>query len=147
MALQPKKMKFAKHHKSKRKGVARRGTTLSYGSFGLVAMGTKWITARQIEAARMAMARSLKKKGKIWIRIFPYQPITSKGSEADMGGGKGKVITYAFPIRPGRVIFELGDMTEEKAREVLRRAAKKMPIKTKFIIKKDNQKSDEQKKD
>jgi len=96
-------------------------------------MGTKWITAQQIEAARLAIIRNLKKKGKLWIRIFPTKPITSKGSEAAMGGGKGKVIHYAFPIKPGRVILELEGVEEEKAREVLEKAAAKFPIKTKFI--------------
>lgn len=131
--LQPKKMKYAKWQKGRSKGLARRGTELAFGSFGLKSMGTKWITARQIEAARLAIIRSLKKKGKLWFRIFPYKPITSKGAEAPMGAGKGKVDHYVFPIRPGRIIFELDGVDEEKARDSLRKAAAKLPIKTKFI--------------
>ena len=133
MALQPKKMKYAKTQKGRSKGMAQRGTELAFGSYGLKSLGTKWITARQLDAARLAMVRSLKKKGKMWIRIFPDKPITSKGSEADMGGGKGKVVGYAFPIRPGRIIFELDEVGEEKAKEVLKRASAKLPIKTKFV--------------
>jgi large subunit ribosomal protein L16 len=131
--LQPKKMKHAKWHKGRSKGVARRGTELAFGSFGLKSMGTKWITARQIEASRLAIVRTLKKKGRLWIRIFPHKPVTTKGVEVPMGGGKGKVSHYVFPIRPGRVVFELEGVSEEKAKEALKKAAAKLPIKTKFI--------------
>ena len=133
MPLQPRKMKYAKWQKGRSKGIAVRGTELSFGSFGLKALETRWITAQQIEAVRLAISRALKKKVKMWIRIFPYKPITSKGSESDMGGGKGKVIHYAFPVRPGRVIVEIGEMEEAIAKQVLKKAAAKLPIKTKFI--------------
>ena len=126
-------MKHVKWHKGKSKGVARRGTELAFGSFGLKSMGTKWITARQIEAARLAIVRTLKKKGKLWIRIFPHKPVTTKGVEVPMGGGKGKVSHYVFPIRPGRIIFEMEGVDEEKAKEALRKAGTKLPIKTRFI--------------
>lgn len=131
--LQPKKSKHAKWHKGKSKGVAHRGTKLAFGSYGLKSMGTKWITSRQIEAGRLAIVRTLKKKGKLWIRIFPHKPVTTKGAEAPMGGGKGKISHYVFPIRPGRVIFELEGIDEEKAKQALKKAAAKLPIKTKFI--------------
>ena len=133
MALQPRKMKYAKWQKGHSKGIAMRGTELSFGSFGLKSLETKWITVQQIEAARLAVSRALKKKVKLWIRIFPHKPITSKGSESDMGGGKGKVIHYVFPVKPGRIIFELGEMEEETAKQVLKKAAAKLPIKTRFI--------------
>lgn len=133
--LQPKKTKYAKWQRGKSKGVASRGNELSFGSFGLKSLGTKWVSSYQIEAARMTIIRALKKKGRLWIRIFPFKPITIKGTETGMGGGKGKVEFYAFPVTPGRVLFEIEGVDEEKAREVLRKAATKLPIKTKFIKK------------
>lgn len=131
--LQPKKMKYKKHQKGRSKGVARRGTTLAFGSYGIKAMGTKWITARQLEAARLAIARLLKRRGKVWLRIFPDKPVTSKGVEVPMGGGKGSVSHYAYPIRPGRIIFEIDGVEEEVARKALKIASSKLPIKTKFV--------------
>lgn len=131
--LEPKKIKHPKWHKGRSKGIARRGTELAFGSFGLKSMGTRWITSRQIEAARLTIVRTLKRKGKLWIRIFPQKPITTKGVEAPMGGGKGKASHYVFPIRPGRIILELEGIKEEKAREALKKAAAKLPIKTKFV--------------
>ena len=130
----PKKVK----HRKWRKGIVRaaiesRGTELAFGSFGLMAMEAKWISARQIEAARRAVIRYLKKGGKFWIRIFPDKPVTKKGTEVPMGGGKGGVDHYAFPIRPGRIIFELEGVKEDVAREAFGTAADKLPIKTKFI--------------
>ena len=133
--LQPKKMKYKKWQKGRSRGIARRGTTVAFGSYGLKSMGTKWITGRQLEAARLAMARLLKKRGKVWIRIFPDKPITSKGVEVPMGGGKGSVSHYVFPVRPGKVIFEIEGVDEEVAQEALKRAGSKLPIKTKFIKK------------
>jgi len=135
--LQPKKMKHRKWHKGRSKGVSRRGVELSYGSFGLKALETKWITAAQLEACRKAMARLLKKKGKLWLKIFPYKPITAKGSEVPMGGGKGNVSHYVFPITPGRIIFELDGVDEEMARAAFKKSADKLPIKTRFIKKED----------
>lgn len=133
--LFPKKVKHRKWHKGRRrgKGLETRGTELSFGSFGLKAQEAKWLTARQIEAARRAIIRYLKKGGKLWIRIFPDKPITQKGTEVPMGGGKGSVDHYAFPIKPGRILFELEGIKEEMAREAFRIAADKLPIKTKFI--------------
>jgi len=133
--LYPKKVKHRKWHKGRRRqrDVETRGTELAFGSFGLKAMENKWITARQIEAARRAVIRYLKKGGKFWIRIFPYKPVTKKGTEVPMGGGKGSVDHYAFPIKPGRVMFELEGISEEMAKEAFLRAADKLPIKTKFI--------------
>jgi len=129
----PKKIKHRKWRKGRSKGIERRGTELSFGSYGLKVLEKKWITARQIEAARRAIIRYLRKGGKLWIRIFPDKPITKKGTEVPMGGGKGSVEYYAFPIKPGRIIFELEGIKEEMAKEAFRKAADKLPIKTKFI--------------
>ena len=131
--LMPKKIKHRKWRKGRSKGIERRGTELSFGSYGLKVLEKKWITARQIEAARRAIIRYLRKGGKLWIRIFPDKPITKKGTEVPMGGGKGSVEYYAFPIKPGRIIFELEGIKEEMAKEAFRKAADKLPIKTKFI--------------
>jgi len=133
--LMPKRVKYKKMQKGRSKGIERRGTELTFGSYGLKSLETCWISARQIEAARRAILRYLKKGGKLWIRIFPQKPITSKGTEFSMGGGKGAVSHYAFPIKPGRIIFELEGIKEEVARQALKIAADKLPIKTKFIIK------------
>jgi len=119
--------------KGRSKGVETRGTTLAFGSFGLKSMDTKWIAARQIEAARRAIIRYLKKGGKLWIRIFPDKPVTSKGTEVPMGGGKGSVSHYVFPVKPGRIIFELAGVDEETAKEAFKKASAKLPIKTKFV--------------
>lgn len=131
--LIPKKVKYRKGMQGRSKGVSTRGTELAFGSFGLKSLGTCWITSRQIEAARRAIIRYLKKGGKLWIRIFPQKPVTTKGTEIPMGGGKGKVSHYVFPIKPGRIIFEVTGIPEREAREAFRRAGDKLPIKTKFI--------------
>lgn len=131
--LMPKRVKYKKMQKGRSKGIEQRGTELTFGSYGLKSLETCWISARQIEAARRAILRYLKKGGKLWIRIFPQKPITSKGTEFSMGGGKGAVSHYAFPIKPGRIIFELEGIKEEMAEEALKIAADKLPIKTKFI--------------
>jgi len=131
--LMPKKVKHRKWRKRSPKGIETRSTELAFGSYGLKSMGTKWITSRQIEAARRAIIRYLRKGGKLWIRIFPDKPVTKKGTEVPMGGGKGSVDHYVFPIRPGRIIFELEGIPEEKAKEAFRKASDKLPIKTKFI--------------
>jgi len=133
--LMPKKVKHRKWRKGVSKGIETRATELAFGSFGLKSLGTRWISARQIEAARRMILRYLKKGGKLWIRIFPDKPITRKGTEVPMGGGKGSVEFYAFPIKPGRIIFELEGVKEEVAREALEKAADKLPVKTKFIKK------------
>lgn len=129
----PKKVKHRKWMRGRSKGVATRGAELVFGSFGLKSLGTRWITSRQIEAARRTIIKYLKKGGKLWIRIFPQKPVTTKGTEVPMGGGKGKVSHYVFPIRPGRVIFEIEGITEKEAREAFRKAGDKLPVKTKFI--------------
>ena len=131
--LQPRRVKYKKMQKGRSKGIEQRGTELTFGSYGLKSLETCWISARQIEAARRAILRFFKKGGKLWIRIFPQKPITSKGTEFSMGGGKGAVSHYAFPIKPGRIIFELEGIKEEMAEEALKIAADKLPIKTKFI--------------
>ena len=135
--LMPKKIKHRKWHKGRSKGVETRGTDLNFGSFGLKSMGTKWISARQIESARRYILRYMKKGGKIWVRIFPDKPVTSKGGEVPLGGGKGPVDHYVFAIKPGRMIFEIDGLKEDVAREALKGASMKLPIKTKFV-KRDN---------
>jgi len=133
--LSPKKVKHRKWQKGTRrgKGKATRGTKLSFGSFGLKIMEECWLTARQIESARRAMTRYVQRGGKIWIRVFPDKPVTKKGIEVPMGGGKGSVDHYVMPIKPGRIIFEMDGISEEMAKEAMRRASHKLPIKTKFI--------------
>jgi large subunit ribosomal protein L16 len=133
--LHPKKVKHRKWHKGVSKGRESRGVEIAFGEFGLKVTETKWITSRQIEAARRAIIRYLKKGGKLWIRIFPDKPITSKGVEVPMGGGKGSVDQYVFPAKPGRIIFELAGIDEAKAKEAFKKAGDKLPIKTKFIKK------------
>lgn len=134
--LMPRKVKHRKWRKGVSKGIERRATELAFGSYGLKALGSRWISARQIEAARRAIIRYLKKGGKLWVRIFPAKPVTRKGTEVPMGGGKGSVEFYVFPIKPGRIIFELEGVKEEVAREALEKAAAKLPVKTKFIKRK-----------
>jgi len=129
----PKKVKHRKWHKGVSRGIDTRSTQIAFGSYALKSLGTKWITGRQIEAARRAIIRYLKKGGKLWIRIFPDKPITRKGTEVPMGGGKGSVEFYVFPIRPGRIIFELEGVSEDIAKEAFKKATDKLPIKTKFI--------------
>jgi len=131
--LMPKKVKYRKSQKGRSKGVETRANKLAFGTFGLKSLDTRWLSARQIEAARRAIIRYLRKGGKLWVRIFPDKPITKKGTEVPMGGGKGSVDYYAFPIKPGRIIFELDGVKEEIARVAFRRAADKLPIKTKFV--------------
>ncbi len=136
--LMPKKVKHRKWHKGRgrnRSAIETRATELNFGSFGLKGMGTKWLTARQLEAARRHIIRYLKKGGKLWIRVFPDKPVTFKGSEVGMGGGKGGVDHYVYPIKPGRIIFELDGIKEDMAKEALEGAGNKLPIKTKFVKK------------
>ena len=133
--LMPKKVKHRKWHKgrARNKGVESRGAQVAFGSFGLKVLESRWITARQIEAARRASIRYLRKGGKLWIRIFPNKPVTSTGTEIPMGGGKGSVDHYVFSVKPGRIIFEIDGLEEKTAQEAFRRAAEKLPIKTKFV--------------
>lgn len=133
--LMPKKVKHRKWHKGRSRGkrIATQKTTLAFGSVGLKAMTESWVSARQIEAARRAMTRHVKRGGKIWIRIFPDHPITSKGAEMPMGKGKGAVDHYIVNVRPGTIMFEMGGVTEAIAREALSLAAYKLPVKTKIV--------------
>ncbi len=132
--LQPKRTKYRKAFRGKRTGVATRGNTISFGSFGLQAMEAAWVTSRQIEAARRAMAHYTQRGGRIWIRIFPDKPITKHPAEARMGSGKGDVEGYVAVVKPGQLIFEMGAVTKEVAEEALRLASHKLPLSTKFIL-------------
>jgi large subunit ribosomal protein L16 len=135
--LQPKRTKHRKAHKGRIKGNAQRGATVAFGSFGLKALEPKWITNRQIEAARQAMTRHMKREGNVWIRIFPDKPITRKPLEVRMGKGKGNLEFYAAVVKPGRIMFELDGVPMKIAQEALLLAAQKLPIKTKFVVRPD----------
>ena len=135
--LQPKKTKFRRSQKGKMKGFSVRGSNLAFGSFGLKAMQQTWITQKQIEAARQAMTRYMKREGQIWIRIFPDKPVTSKPAEVRMGKGKGDPEGFVAPVKPGRIILEAEGVSKRVAHEALRLAAQKLPIKTKFVIRRD----------
>lgn len=135
--LMPKRVKHRKQQKGNMKGKATRGNFIAYGEFGLQATECGWITARQIEAARIAMNRYIKRGGKMWIKIFPDKPITEKPAETRMGSGKGSVEYWVAVVKPGRVLFELAGVDEEKAREAMRLASHKLPISTKFVTRKD----------
>ncbi len=131
--LMPSKVKFRKQRRGRRKGKAMTGSSLSFGEFGLKALDCGWLTARQIEASRIAMTRFIKRGGKIWIRIFPDKPITKKPTEVRMGKGKGSPEAWVAVIKPGRLLFEMEGVPETIAREAMRLAAHKLPIKTKFV--------------
>jgi large subunit ribosomal protein L16 len=133
--LMPKKIKHRKQMKGRMRGKAQRGNTIAFGSFALKSMDASWITSRQIESARRAMTRYIQRGGKIWIRIFPDKPITSKPAEVPMGSGKGSLDHFSAVVRPGKIIFEMGGIDEKVAREAMRLASHKLPIKTKFIVK------------
>lgn len=133
--LQPKKLKYRKQFRGKMKGSASRGTTLAFGDYGLKSLGRGWLSAKQLEAARIAASHYTKREGKLWIRIFPDKPVTFKGLGAHMGGGKGEVDKYVAVITPGRVIFELAGVSKEVGKEAMMRAGTKLPFKTKFIFK------------
>ena len=135
--LQPKRTKYRKMQKGRMKGNAQRGYEIAFGSFGLKALEQTFITGRQIEAARQALTRHMKREGQIWIRIFPDKPITKKQTEVRMGKGKGAVEYYVAPVTPGRILFEADGIPLEIAREGMRLAAQKLPIKTKFVIRPD----------
>ncbi len=135
--LQPKKTKYRKQQKGKMKGNAQRGHELAYGSFGIKSLESAWITGRQIEAARQAVTRYMKREGQIWIKIFPDKPVTKKPAEVRMGKGKGAPEYFVAPITPGRILFEAEGVPLAIAKEALRLAAQKLPVKTKFIVRKD----------
>lgn len=135
--LMPKRVKYRRVHRGRLTGKATRGTTISNGSYGLVALEPAWITSNQIEAARIAMTRYIRRGGQVWIKIFPDKPITEKPAETRMGSGKGSPEYWVAVVKPGRVMFELGGVSEETAREALRLASNKLPIKCKFVAKEE----------
>jgi len=137
--LLPKRVKYRRVHRGRLKGKARRGNFIAYGDFGLVATEPAWITSNQIEAARIAMTRHIKRGGQVWIKIFPDKPITEKPAETRMGSGKGSPEYWVAVVKPGRVLFEIGGVNEELAREAMRLAMHKLPIKCKFTRKTDEQ--------
>ena len=132
---QPKRVKYRKSHKGHRRGKAQAGNTVAFGEFGLQAQDAAWLTSRQIEAARRAMTRYVRRGGKIWIRIFPDKPVTAKPAETRMGSGKGSVDHWVAVVKPGRVLFEMGGVAEDVAKGAMRLAAYKLPIKTGFVVK------------
>ena len=135
--LMPRKVKHRKQHRGRTKGVAKGATTVSYGDYGIMALEPGWITARQIEAARIAMTRHIKRGGKVWINIFPDKPITKKPAETRMGSGKGNPEEWVAVVKPGRIMFEIDGVSEEVAREALRLAQHKLPIKTRIVSRAD----------
>ena len=135
--LQPKRQKYRKQHKGRNQGLAYKGSTISFGSFALKSMEYSRITSRQIEAARIALTRNMKREGKVWIRIFPDKPITSKPAEVRMGKGKGAVDHYVCEVQPGRILFEIEGVSEELAHESLRLAAQKLPVTCKSVTRFD----------
>ncbi len=135
--LQPKKLKYRKQQKGRMKGISWRGSELAFGSFGIKSLDTKWVTARQIEAARQAITRYMKRQGKVWIRIFPDKPVTKKPAEVRMGKGKGDIDQYVARVTPGRILFEIEGVSKEIAQEALRLGAQKLPVRTKFIVRRD----------
>ncbi|MEN8136847.1 MAG: 50S ribosomal protein L16 [Bacteroidota bacterium] len=135
--LQPKRTKFRKMQKGRMKGLSQRGSTLSNGMFGIKALQGSWMTARQIEAARIAATRHMKREGQLWIKIFPDKPVTKKPLEVRMGKGKGNPELFVAVVKPGRILFEVGGVPMEVAKEALRLAAQKLPVTTKFVVARD----------
>jgi large subunit ribosomal protein L16 len=131
--LMPKRVKYRKIHRGRRRGVASRGNQVSFGDFGLQALGPAWLSSRQIEAARRAIVRYLRRGGKLWIRVFPDHPVTARPAETRMGGGKGAVEFWAAVVRPGLMLFEIAGVNETEAREAMRLASQKLPIPTQFV--------------
>ncbi len=142
MPVMPKRTKYRKMQKGRNRGKATRGNVVNEGQYGLQTLDAGLITANQIEAARIAMTRYIKRGGKVWIKIFPNKPISKKPAETRMGKGKGAVEYWVAPVKPGRILFELADVTEDVAREALRLAAHKLPVKTKFVARENNQGGD-----
>lgn len=136
--LMPKRVKYRKAHRGSRAGMACRAVRVDFGQFGLQALGRAWITTKQIEAARIALTRHTKRKGKVWIRVYPDKPITKKPAETRMGKGKGPVETWVAVVRPGNVLFEMDGVAESLARESLRLASTKLPISTRFITRRSS---------
>lgn len=137
--LMPKRVKYRRVHRGRMKGKATRGNTVTYGEFGLQALEPTWITSNQIEAARRAMTRYVKRGGNVWIKVFPDKPVTEKPAETRMGSGKGSPEYWVAVVKPGRILFEMGGVAEEDAREAMRLAAHKLSIKTKFVTRAETQ--------
>ena len=137
MLLAPSRTKYRKQHRGRMRGKAYRGSTIAFGEFALQALEPVWLEARQIEAARIAMNRYIKRGGKVWIRVFPDKPVSAKPAETRMGSGKGATDHWVAVVKPGRILFELGGVREEVAKEAMRLASNKLPIKTKFIVKQE----------
>ena len=135
--LQPKKSKFRRQQKGRMKGFAGRGNQLAFGPFGIKSLQSKWITGYQIEAARVAIIRYMQRQGQVWVRIFPDKPITKKPAEVRMGKGKGNPEGFVAPVTPGRILFEIEGVSFEVAQEALRLAAQKLPVTTKFVVRRD----------
>jgi large subunit ribosomal protein L16 len=133
----PKKLKHRKHHRGRTAGKSMAGNSIAFGSYALKAMESSWITARQIEASRRAMTRSIQRGGKIWIRVFSDKPVTNHGNESTMGGGKGAVDHFVAVVKRGKILFEMDGVTELQAKEAMRLAAYKLPVKTRFLTKND----------
>ncbi|HJX46048.1 MAG TPA: 50S ribosomal protein L16 [Patescibacteria group bacterium] len=133
--LQPKRRKFRKDFRGKRRGLAQRGSTLAFGEYGLKALGRTWLNSAQIEAGRRAITHSIKRGGKVWVRVFPDKPVTSRPAGHRMGGGKGEIDRYVAVVKPGRILFEVAGLTEDVVRKAFARAAAKMPFKTKVVVK------------
>ena len=135
--LLPKRVKYRRVHRGRMKGKAQRGNFIAYGEYGIMALEPAWVTSNQIEAARIAMTRYVKRQGQVWTKIFPDKPVTAKPAETRMGSGKGSPEYWVAVVKPGRVLFEMGGIPEESAREALRLAAHKLPLKVKFVKKSD----------
>jgi large subunit ribosomal protein L16 len=136
--LMPKRVKYRKMHRGRMRGMAQRGNSIDFGTYGLQALEPQWLTSRQIEAARRAVVRYIRRGGKLWIRIFPDKPVTQRAAETRMGSGKGSVDHWVAVIKPGRVLFEMAGIREDQAREAFRLAAHKLPMKTQFISREDH---------
>src|SRR5919206_1976839 len=132
--LLPRKTKFRKQHRGRRRGMAKGQQTVNFGDFGLKSLETGWVTNRQIEAARIAMTRRIKRGGKVWINVFPHKPVTKKPAETRMGSGKGSPESYVAVVKPGRVMFEMSGVDEQLARDAMMLAAQKLPIKSRFVV-------------
>ncbi len=135
--LMPKRVKFRKQHRGRMRGKAQRGSTIAFGTYGLQSLEPQWLTSRQIEAARRAIVRYVRRGGKLWIRVFPDKPVTMRAAETRMGSGKGSVDHWVAVVKPGRMIFEMTGIREDQAREALRLAAHKLPMRTQFVVRDD----------
>ena len=140
--LQPKRTKYRRPQKGRSKGNAQRGNQLAFGSFGIKSLETEWLNSRQLEAARVAVTREMQRQGQVWIRVFPDKPITKKPADVRMGKGKGDPVGFVVPVTPGRILFEVEGVPYEVAKEALRMAAQKLPVVTKFVVRRGYEKND-----